>query len=101
LLIQTVENLTDVRVDHFGVIDFAGFQQTVDSVGGIDVRVAAATSNVGVGFNEGLKHLDGAQALPTCVSATTCRTATWTAPSASRTPCGRSCPRRATACLTP
>jgi LCP family protein required for cell wall assembly len=63
LLIQTVENLTGVRVDHFGVIDFAGFQQMVDSVGGIDVRVAAATSNDGVDFHEGLNHLDGAQAL--------------------------------------
>ncbi|MCW0212430.1 MAG: LCP family protein [Pseudonocardia sp.] len=63
LLIRTVENLTGVRIDHFGVIDFAGFQQMVDSVGGIDVRVAAATSNFGVDFHEGLNHLDGAQAL--------------------------------------
>jgi LCP family protein required for cell wall assembly len=63
LLIQTVENLTGVRVDHFGVIDFAGFQQMVDSVGGIDVRVATATSNAGVDFHQGLNHLNGAQAL--------------------------------------
>lgn len=63
LLIQTVENLTGVRVDHFGVIDFAGFQEMVDSVGGIDVRVARATSNAGVDFHEGLNHLDGAEAL--------------------------------------
>lgn len=63
LLIQTVENLTGVRVDHFGVIDFAGFQEMVDSVGGIDIRVAAATSNSGVDFHEGLNHLGGAQAL--------------------------------------
>ncbi|MFR9805608.1 LCP family protein [Pseudonocardia sp. RS010] len=63
LLIRTVENLTGVRVDHFGVIDFAGFREMVDSVGGIDVRVAAATSNAGVAFHEGLNHLDGAQAL--------------------------------------
>ncbi|WP_433503763.1 LCP family protein [Pseudonocardia halophobica] len=63
LLIQMVENLTGVRVDHFGVIDFAGFQEMGDSVGGIDVRVAAATSNAGVDFHEGLNHLDGAQAL--------------------------------------
>ncbi|MDT7703960.1 MAG: hypothetical protein QOJ30_6285 [Pseudonocardiales bacterium] len=63
LLIQTVENLTQQRVDHFAVIDFAGFQSMVDSVGGIDVRVAGATSNAGVDFHEGLNHLDGAQAL--------------------------------------
>jgi anionic cell wall polymer biosynthesis LytR-Cps2A-Psr (LCP) family protein len=32
-------------------------------VGGIDVWVATATSNNGVGFLEGVNHLDGAQAL--------------------------------------
>ncbi|MHA6797158.1 LCP family protein [Pseudonocardia bannensis] len=63
LLIRTVENLTDLRIDHFAVIDFAGFESMVDSVGGIDVRVAAATSNHGVDFHQSLNHLDGAQAL--------------------------------------
>ena len=63
LLIQTVEGLTGVRVDHFGVIDFAGFQTLVDSVGGIDVNIAQATSNAGVDFRAGRNHLDGRQAL--------------------------------------
>lgn len=63
LMINTVENLTGLRIDHFGVIDFAGFQAMVDSVGGIDVRVAAATSSQGMDFNSGVNHLNGAQAL--------------------------------------
>lgn len=63
LLIGTVEQLTGIRVDHFGVIDFAGFTSLVDSVGGIDVQVARATSNAGVDFTEGTNHLDGGQAL--------------------------------------
>ncbi|GAA1848775.1 LCP family protein [Pseudonocardia alni subsp. carboxydivorans] len=63
LLIETVENLTGVRVDHFGVIDFAGFTSLVDSVGGIDVTVARATSNAGVDFTAGENHLDGGEAL--------------------------------------
>lgn len=63
LLIETVEKLSGVRVDHFGVIDFAGFQTLVDSVGGIDVTVAQDTSNMGVNFTAGPNHLDGAQAL--------------------------------------
>jgi LCP family protein required for cell wall assembly len=63
LLIQTVEQLTGTRVDHFAVIDFAGFQAMVDAVGGIDVRVAEATGNAGVDFHQGLNHLDGAAAL--------------------------------------
>ncbi len=60
---ETVERLSGVRVDHFAVIDFAGFQSMVDSVGGIDVRVAQTTSNNGVVFHQGLNHLDGAAAL--------------------------------------
>ena len=32
LLVRTVEQLTHVRVDHFAVIDFAGFRQMVDAV---------------------------------------------------------------------
>ena len=63
LLVRTVEQLTGVRVDHFGVIDFAGFTSLVDSVGGIDVTVARATSNAGVDFAAGENHLDGTQAL--------------------------------------
>ena len=63
LLVQTVENLTGVHVDHVGVIDFAGFRSLVDSVGGIDVRVAAPTRNIGVSFHAGVNHLDGEQAL--------------------------------------
>jgi LCP family protein required for cell wall assembly len=63
LLIGTVEQLTGVRVDHFAVIDFAGFQSMVDAVGGIDVRVADSTENEGVRFRQGVNHLDGAQAL--------------------------------------
>ena len=38
LLVQTVEQLTHVRIDHFAIIDYAGFQHMVDAVGGIDVQ---------------------------------------------------------------
>ena len=63
LLIRTVEQLTGNRIDHFAVIDFAGFRSMVDAVGGIDVRVAEASSNDGVQFRQGLNHLDGREAL--------------------------------------
>jgi len=36
--VQTVEQLTHVRVDHFAIVDYAGFQHMVDAVGGIDVQ---------------------------------------------------------------
>lgn len=63
LLVRSVENLTGLRVDHFGVIDFAGFRSMVDAVGGIDVTISDATSIDGVQFRQGLNHLDGEQAL--------------------------------------
>lgn len=35
LLIQTVEQLTDVRIDHFAVTDFESFQAVTDQLGGV------------------------------------------------------------------
>ncbi|MCD2196153.1 LCP family protein [Actinomycetospora endophytica] len=63
LLVNTVEQLTRVRVDHFAVIDFAGFADMTDAAGGIDVTLPAATSNFGVNFPAGPQHLAGPQAL--------------------------------------
>ena len=59
LLIHTVENLTDLRMDHFAVIDFAGFRLMVNALGGIDVDLDDPPSALG----RGRVHLDGAQAL--------------------------------------
>lgn len=38
-LLVTVESLTGVGVDHFGVVDFAGFQEVVDELGGYEICV--------------------------------------------------------------
>lgn len=63
LLVSTVELLTRVHVDHFAVIDFAGFAAMTDAAGGIDVTLPEATQNAGVNFKSGPQHLDGTQAL--------------------------------------
>jgi LCP family protein required for cell wall assembly len=83
LLIQTVESLTRIRVDHFIEVDLAGFKQITDAVGGIDVCLKASpTAETGLddlghpfratnlddpftGFHghPGTLHLDGEQAL--------------------------------------
>lgn len=52
-----------MRVDHFAVVDFAGFRDMVDAIGGVDVEIAQATSNAGVEFRAGPNHLDGVGAL--------------------------------------
>jgi LCP family protein required for cell wall assembly len=62
LLIQTVEQLTDVRIDHFVAIDFDGLIQVTDDLGGVDVVLAETTSNGPYTFPAGVNHLDGDQA---------------------------------------
>ncbi|MGY1716379.1 LCP family protein [Geodermatophilus sp. SYSU D01106] len=62
LLIQTVEQLTGVRVDHYAAIDFEGLIEVTDDLGGVDVVVAETTSNGPYTFPAGVNHLDGDQA---------------------------------------
>ncbi len=61
LLIQTVEQLTQVRIDHYVAIDFDGIIQVTDDLGGVDVVVAETTSNGPYTFPAGPNHLDGDQ----------------------------------------
>ena len=37
--VKTVEELTDIRINHFVVIDFNGFRKMVDALGGVEVCV--------------------------------------------------------------
>jgi LCP family protein required for cell wall assembly len=62
LLIQTVEQLTQVRIDHYVAIDFDGIIQVTDDLGGVDVVVAEETTNGPYTFPAGVNHLDGAHA---------------------------------------
>jgi LCP family protein required for cell wall assembly len=62
LLIQTVEQLTEVRIDHYVAIDFDGVIQVTDDLGGVDVVVAEATQNGRHVFPAGVNHLDGEEA---------------------------------------
>ncbi|MGY1774411.1 LCP family protein [Geodermatophilus sp. SYSU D00804] len=61
LLVQTVEQLTDVRIDHYVAIDFEGIIEVTDALGGVDVVVAETTSNGPYTFPAGVNHLDGDQ----------------------------------------
>ena len=39
LAVQTVENLSGVRIDHVAVIDWEGFKQLTDALGGVTVKI--------------------------------------------------------------
>jgi LCP family protein required for cell wall assembly len=62
LLIQTVEQLTGVRIDHYAAIDFAGLIEVTDDLGGVDIVVPQTTSNGPYTFTQGLNHFNGEQA---------------------------------------
>ncbi|MEY9964995.1 LCP family protein required for cell wall assembly [Streptacidiphilus sp. MAP12-16] len=39
LLIETVEQFTGIRIDHFGAIDWSGFKSLTDAVGGVTITI--------------------------------------------------------------
>ncbi|GAA4149163.1 LCP family protein [Actinomadura keratinilytica] len=65
LLIQTVENLTGIRIDHFGAIDFEGFKAMTDALGGVEVDIAQSVYDPArkVHWQAGRQKLDGEKAL--------------------------------------
>lgn len=65
LLVQTVEALTKIRIDHYLAVDFAGFAAMTDAVGGvvIDVPVDSYDSNFRTRWKAGPQRMDGKRAL--------------------------------------
>ena len=62
---RTVEQLTGIRIDHFVVVDFAGFKQMVNALGGVEVCVPEEVNDdVGnIRLPAGTYEADGDQAL--------------------------------------
>jgi LCP family protein required for cell wall assembly len=63
LLVQTMQNLLGVKIDHAVLFGFEGFKRTIDAVGGVDVTVEEGGTIDGYVFTKGQMHLDGAAAL--------------------------------------
>jgi LCP family protein required for cell wall assembly len=63
--IEQFEQLTHVPVDHFIVVDFAGFKSMVDAIGGVDVCLPhAVNDNIGhITLPAGTHKFSGTQAL--------------------------------------
>lgn len=61
---QVVENLLGLNIDHYVLIDFSGFQDLVDAVGGIAINVPEGFAiSPDVSFNAGEQTMDGKHAL--------------------------------------
>ncbi|WP_299036099.1 LCP family protein [uncultured Pseudokineococcus sp.] len=63
--IATVEKNTDIRIDHFAVIDFDGFQDVVDALGGVEVCLPEAVQDPKskLDLPAGVSRVSGEQAL--------------------------------------
>jgi LCP family protein required for cell wall assembly len=65
LLVQTIEQNTGVRVDHYVEIGFGGFVNSVDAVGGVEIcpkkRMVDRRANLDI--KRGCQHVDGITAL--------------------------------------
>jgi LCP family protein required for cell wall assembly len=53
LLVQTLEDTLDIYIDHVAVVDFEGFKDITDTLGGVDLETA----------DGGTQHFDGDEAL--------------------------------------
>ncbi|GIE96528.1 LCP family protein [Paractinoplanes rishiriensis] len=64
--VHTVECLTDVKVDHVMAIDFGGFKEVTDALGGVDLKVDQSITSIHKPyrkFTKGMMHMNGEQAL--------------------------------------
>ncbi|MFG2165434.1 LCP family protein [Micromonospora chersina] len=66
LAVKTVECFSDVRIDHVMAIDFAGFKEVTDALGGVDLKVERTITSIHKPyrtFTKGVNHMNGAEAL--------------------------------------
>jgi LCP family protein required for cell wall assembly len=65
LLIQTVENVTGLKIDHYMGIGFGGLVAVVNKIGGVRIclKTAINDSYSGIHLSAGCHNLDGDQAL--------------------------------------
>lgn len=61
--IGTLEELYDIKIDYFFRINFSGFEQIIDELGGIDVYSEYAFNGLSGSYNKGINSLSGQQAL--------------------------------------
>ncbi|GAA5047205.1 hypothetical protein GCM10023259_021640 [Thermocatellispora tengchongensis] len=65
LLVQTVETVTDIRIDNYMEIGFAGFVDIVDAIGGVNICVKQNIKDpkAGINLKKGCQDMDGGTAL--------------------------------------
>ncbi|MFE3329530.1 LCP family protein [Streptomyces sp. NPDC059176] len=65
LTVHTVEQMTQIKVDHYLEVDFTSFMKTVDAIGGVKICTARPMkdSHTGLNLPAGTHELNGGEAL--------------------------------------
>lgn len=66
LMVQTIEGYTGVRLDHVMLIDFGGFVEVTDALGGVEMDIEQTITSIhppNRTFEQGRQHLNGEEAL--------------------------------------
>jgi LCP family protein required for cell wall assembly len=63
LFVETIEDLTDVRVDHVAVVDWSGLVGLVDALGGVELTFSTETVGRGSTWPPGTHTLSGEEVL--------------------------------------
>lgn len=65
LLVKTIEKVSDIHLDHYMEINFAGFVDVVDAVGGVNICVKSHVKDpkAGINLKKGCQNLEGKDAL--------------------------------------
>ena len=69
LTVETVEQMLGIEINHVAIVDFAGFRDLIDSLGGIDIELEKPVCNeisggtFKIDFDAGEVHLNGEKAL--------------------------------------
>lgn len=63
VLMGTLENLYGIDLDHYFRLNFVGFEQVIDALGGVDVYSAYEFDSGDYHYQQGTNTLNGAQAL--------------------------------------
>lgn len=71
MTINTIEQNFGVSIDSYAAIDFVGFTNVIDALGGVDIYLSSSevtqiNKTSFIGYGEGEYHLNGTQALAYC-----------------------------------
>ncbi|MBU3160124.1 LCP family protein [Clostridium frigoris] len=66
--VAAVEKLVGVKIDYYAKINYKGFDELIDAIGGVDINVTRKmdyddpTQDLSIHFEKGLVHMDGKKA---------------------------------------